>query len=203
MPENPAQEAVDAVDKALDAQEKAHAVPGSPKDSWAKMQRLTTFLASLAALLTAVGALIKSCDHSVTENAYATLAKGMQQVQSATEQNHQDLVALHSYLAAPTDRDGDGVADGEDTGELFDAGVPMPLASTRPTPPMATGTIQFISPPASSSYSATRQAFLNAAPKDAGVPFVALLAPTGTLPPVHSAPAAWQPKTWPDVASGK
>jgi hypothetical protein len=184
MGENPAEKAVEALDKAIEAGEKSGGT-----GSWARIQQLTTFFASIAALLTAVGAFIKSCDHSVTENAYSTLSKGVQQVQSATDQNHKDLVALRDYVASPSADAGEApMADTSALIELFDAG---PIAFVPMTP--------------ASSFASARDQFLNAQPrKDAGAPAVVVVKPVAAAPPppVHPAPSAWVAKSWPQVENG-
>ena len=129
MTENPVAELIEATVKAVDADAEAAADAGAadradradgvadggppsapskpraarPASLWSRLGQLSHFLLSIAALLTAVAAMVKSCDHSVTENAYATLAGGIKATAEGTEKNHEDLLALRGYLAGPAD----------------------------------------------------------------------------------------------------
>jgi hypothetical protein len=63
-----------------------------------QLRSLAALFTALAALVASVGALVKTFDHSVTENSYNTLSQGIQDVVAAQQRNHDDLTALHGYL---------------------------------------------------------------------------------------------------------
>jgi hypothetical protein len=185
--ENRAAEAVHAAAEAVEEIEK-----GKPTS---KLHSLTALLMAGAAFVTSVGASLKSCDHSVTENAYSTLTTGIQKVTDAEQQNHQDIVALRAYL--------DGLS--RNPLSVVDAGAPMPApttaASFAPPPPMS-GSSGGSSGSGSSSGSSARPPRpmpTSASMADAGVISFVIPPP----PPVSPAPAPWKAPAWPDVAAGR
>ncbi len=190
MPEekNPA-EAVKAAAEAVEAL--AENKKGeSPADH--KMRSLAAVILACASLIGTIGSLYKSCDHSVTENAYATLTTGIQKNTEAEQQNHQDIVAIRGYL--------DGLARAPMTmppAPAMDAGAPA-IAPSTPTPaPTLTPLVR----PKPVTAAAVPRLIVG----DAGSP-VALLVESQTLPPppeVHPPPAPWKAKPWADVAALK
>lgn len=67
-----------------------------------KAQRLKSWaniIATTAALLTAVAAIFKPQDQTVSRNTYEQLKTAIEQTQQDVKQNHDDMVALHNYLA--------------------------------------------------------------------------------------------------------
>jgi hypothetical protein len=67
-----------------------------------KAQRLKSWaniIATTAALLTAVAAIFKPQDQTINRNTYEELRTAVTQVDSEVKQNHDDMVALHNYLA--------------------------------------------------------------------------------------------------------
>ncbi len=55
-------------------------------------------LAGVAGVLTAAGALLKSCDHSVTQSAYDTLGASIAKLSDQQQRDHNDLANLRGYL---------------------------------------------------------------------------------------------------------
>jgi len=89
----------DAADAAEEADRESHAPSrGANIRSWAIM------VASIAALLTSVGAIFKPQDHSVTQQGYEEITKSLQAVTTQQQQTHDDLIALRTYVA---DRNGE------------------------------------------------------------------------------------------------
>ncbi|MGH6877088.1 MAG: hypothetical protein ACREHV_06860, partial [Rhizomicrobium sp.] len=67
-----------------------------------KAQRLKSWaniIATTAALLTAVAAIFKPQDQTVNRNTYEQLRTAVIQADLEVKQNHDDMVALHNYLA--------------------------------------------------------------------------------------------------------
>lgn len=55
-------------------------------------------LAGVAGVLTAAGALLKSCDHSVTQSAYDTLGVSIAKLADQQQRDHNDLANLRGYI---------------------------------------------------------------------------------------------------------
>jgi hypothetical protein len=70
--------------------------PSDPKaqqlKSWANI------IATTAALVTAVGALLKPADTTATKNTYEQLKASIEETNNVVKQDHDDMVALHNYL---------------------------------------------------------------------------------------------------------
>ncbi len=122
--ENEAGEALEAVADAIERVDDAADTirPPDPEDkkgskfkAW--MKQSASFMTHIVALLAAFGAFLKSCDHSVTKNAYEALSLNITKLSDQTQKNHDDLVALHGYL--------DGMAHQP---------LIAPLGSTSPAP---------------------------------------------------------------------
>jgi len=178
MPEDPAQDASEAVETAVEATERNRSA--SP---WKRISQLTNFVASVTALLVAAAAFMKTCDHSVTERAYAAATEGIQQNQKAVERQQKELLALREYVAPPV----------QETPQN-DMGI------------SADGGILFVPTIAADGFVAARDAFLDAAP-DAGTvikvkPVIVVEARKPPPPPVSSAPVAWKPKAWDSIKTG-
>lgn len=56
-------------------------------------------IASLAALATSLGAIFKPQDHSVTQESYTELSKGITSLTEQSQKNHDDIVALRTYMS--------------------------------------------------------------------------------------------------------
>ena len=63
---------------------------------WAHASR--HLLTALAAVLVALAALLRPQDHTVTKNSYETTAQGIAKVEDEIRKNHEDIVALRSYI---------------------------------------------------------------------------------------------------------
>jgi hypothetical protein len=63
-----------------------------------RMKSLANIIATTAALVTAVGALLKPTDTTVTEKSYSQLKTAIEHTAQDVKQNHDDMVALHNYL---------------------------------------------------------------------------------------------------------
>lgn len=97
-----------------------------PEDTVAARRRSTAALiVALTGVMTAVGAFIKSADHSVTKASYDELSTGLKKISDQTSQNHDDIVALRGYVAG---------LNGE---------VLLPSASVTP-PPMPSATVSAV-----------------------------------------------------------
>lgn len=68
-----------------------------PKSS-SPVKEWVTLVTALTALVAAIGAAFKPQDQTSTKMSYETLAKAVQEASAATARNHDDLVALRSYL---------------------------------------------------------------------------------------------------------
>lgn len=74
--------------------------PKSPKSSLAStIKSWAVLIASLAALATALGAIFKPQDHTVTQTSYEQLSKTMQKIEDQGQANHDDIVSIRQYLA--------------------------------------------------------------------------------------------------------
>lgn len=111
----------DAVEGADDAD--TEPPPGAHKKR-DKVRSTISLLTHFVALLAASGAFLKTCDHSVTKNAYEALSQNIQKLADQQKQNHDDLVAIHGYL--------DGMARAPMT-------APAESAMTMALPPPAGG----------------------------------------------------------------
>ncbi len=153
-----------------------------------KIRSLAALVLAATSLLATLGTFIKTCDHSVTENAYETLSQGIQKAQDDQRQNHEDIVAIRSYL--------EGLSRAPLLPSIGDAGVvvlPVPSTSASAIP-----TLRPLVRPLPTTTAAV------ALPNDGGLVTFAIQSPElPTPPPVHSAPPAWQAKPWNDVAAGR
>jgi hypothetical protein len=62
------------------------------------IKHVTALVAALAALITSIAAIVKPQDDSMTNRSYGELRKAVQDLTTATTQNHDDVIALRSYL---------------------------------------------------------------------------------------------------------
>jgi len=94
-----ANEIEEAVQEAVEGADNADTdpPPGAHKKR-EKMRSTISLLTHIVALLAASGAFLKTCDHSVTKNAYDALSENIQKLADQQKQNHDDLVAIHGYL---------------------------------------------------------------------------------------------------------
>ncbi len=62
------------------------------------MKQSASFMTHIVALLAAFGAFLKTCDHSVTKNAYDTLSANITKLSDNQEKLGQDVANIHGYL---------------------------------------------------------------------------------------------------------
>ncbi len=70
----------------------------------AKIRSIAILIASVAALITSIGAFFRPQDHSVQQASYEELSKSITAAYEEQQKNHDDIVALRTYLA---DRSGE------------------------------------------------------------------------------------------------
>lgn len=96
-------------------------------------------LAGAAGVLTAAGALLKSCDHSVTQSAYVTLSGSIAKLSDQEQRDHADLASLRGYLDGMARRAPQEAPAADEAGKP--AGAPQgrrpPPRAPRPEPPPA------------------------------------------------------------------
>ena len=140
-------EAAGEVADAIEGGDSSVPPPGDkPPSKWAKLRQVSHLITSVVALLAAVGAFLKTCDHSVTENSYNTLSETIKSLNEGQQKNHDDIVALHGYLDGLTHA---SLAQTPVASAVpADSGAPAPSASQAVTPPVVhpapTGTISAI-----------------------------------------------------------
>jgi hypothetical protein len=127
--ENEAGEALEAVADAIDHVDDADTIrPPDPQHKGdglkAWMKQSASLMTHIVALLAAFAAFAKTCDHSITKNAYEALSLNITKLSDQTQKNHDDLVALHGYL--------DGMAHQPLIAPLGSAS-PAPLPTTATT----------------------------------------------------------------------
>lgn len=108
-------------------------------------------IASIAALVTAIGALMKPPEEPAAKASYETLSKAVEDNSKQAAQNHDDIVALRNYLegyvkgsvpavapsAAPSASSSAAVAQATPTGPSTKSlRPPAPLPSVGPRPPV-------------------------------------------------------------------
>lgn len=151
-----------------------------------KLRSLAALILSCASLIATLGTFIKTCDHSVTQNAYNELSTNITQLSNDAKQNHDDLVALRGYL--------DGLAHAP----LITTGAPVPTASASAVAPPAV--IPALRPLVRPAPSASAASYVAPLP-----PNVAALVVSDTVPvpTIHPAPPPAAPRPFADVAAGK
>jgi hypothetical protein len=219
MPEeNKAAEAIEAAEEVAEALAKVDEDEKDKRPSVGplsnhKIRSLAALILAGASLLATLGTFIKTCDHSVTENAYDTLAQNITKLSDNQEKLGQDLANLHGYLEGmrglqrmqgqlhtaqvtiPTTMDG-----GETTVVTPTRSWTCPPGDPLCTPPNETVSptvrpTKPTKPPASSKVTFSVMQW-----EDAGVIAFAPAAPT--LPPVSPPPAPVAPPTF-DIAAAK
>ena len=182
--------AAEAIEK-LTEDDKTNKTPSVGPFSDHKLRSLAALILASTSLLATLGTFIKTCDHSVTQNAYETLSQGIQKAQDDQRQNHEDIVAIRSYL--------EGLSRAPMSASL-DAGAvasPIPSTSASSTAPTASSLRPLVRP----TTTATAAVSL---PNDGGlITFAIQSEQLPPPPPVHSAPPTWQAKPWNDVAAGR
>lgn len=187
--ESPVEAAVEAVERVAHAVEKASESdppPSSKGKPPSRLKQWAAFFTSIAALLASGGAFLKTCDHSITQNAYNTLSGEITKVDDKQQRDHEDLVKLQGYL--------DGLArapvvpivspSASMAVSTIDAGAP-PVGTIRPWPPATTH------PSATAA----------AGNPDGGLVTFAIIAPP--LPSVQASGKPVRPPPWAQVAAGK
>jgi hypothetical protein len=143
--ESPLDAVVDAVEKVTHAVEKGSESEPPPSGKSAKMVKLKAWasvITSMAALVASLGAFLKACDHTLTQNAYNTLSDNITKLSDEQQKNHEDLLSLRGYLDGLS-RSPLGPAPTPSLPPEVDAGSPPHMApnawtkSGHPTPAVA------------------------------------------------------------------
>jgi len=144
-----------------------------------KVKAFTSVAASIGALLVSIGTFAKSCDHSLTANAYNTLSKNISALSDQEAANHNDLLTLRGYL--------DGLA----RNPIPVVPLPTPAPSPSPQPQnFGNGKSQILKPlvrPSQEQDSIRLMVVPSAEP----------------VPSIHAAPAPIKPPTWSQVETLK
>jgi hypothetical protein len=135
-------------------------------------------LAGIAGVLTAIGALAKSCDHSVTQSAYNTLSDSITKLSDQQQKDHGDLANLRGYL------------DGLSHAPMIPVAAPTPSAALSPA----------AAAPAATKPLPAKPAHLTAA---GGGPMASGSPVQFNAPPVPTVNAAFAPVRAPDFGSIK
>jgi hypothetical protein len=213
MPEeNRAAEALDAAKEAgeaiaeVDEEKNEHPSVGPLSDH--KIRSLAALILAGASLLATLGTFIKTCDHSVTENAYDTLAQNITKLSDNQEKLGQDVANLHGYLEGmqghlraaqitlPATLDG-GEATAVTPSRSWTCPLGDPLCAPANETARPTARPSKPTKPAASSI----VTFNVMQWEDAGV-MMALAPAAPTLPPVSPPPAPVAPPTF-DIAAAK
>jgi hypothetical protein len=86
----------------------------------ARLKSIATIVASLAALVTALGAYFKPTDHSVTKSSYEELTSVLKGISDQVDKDHEDLTELRGYV------------EGVIAGKSIPATVVQPVAGALP-----------------------------------------------------------------------
>ena len=89
-------EAIEAAEKAIDLLPSDKPPRRSTRSD--RLRSGAVFLASGAGLLASLGALLKTCDHSVTESAYNTLSESIVKLSDQEQKTQQDVASIRGYL---------------------------------------------------------------------------------------------------------
>lgn len=89
-------EAIEAAEKAIEGLPSSRAPKHSTRSD--RLKSGAVFLASGAGLLASLGALLKTCDHSVTESAYNTLSESIVKLSDQEQKTQQDVSSIRGYL---------------------------------------------------------------------------------------------------------
>lgn len=159
--------------------------PGAPPSKAKQVKALIHLITSITALIAALGAFLKTCDHSMTENSYNTLSESIKTITENQQKTHDDLVALHGYLDGLTHAPLVPATALATSAPTVDAGGPASSASAlTPFHPAPTNTIAAAP-----------------VPRDAGLITFAIQAPP--LPSVQSTKAAAPPPPFAQAAAAK
>jgi hypothetical protein len=98
MPENEIENVADALEQGLDDTDTVRP-PGSRLDETRRLvKQYASLMTHIVALLAGVGALFKTCDHSVTKNAYNALSDNITKLSDNQERLGRDVANIHGYL---------------------------------------------------------------------------------------------------------
>jgi len=206
--EDPVEAVADAAE-AIEHLAEGNKTPSVGPFSDHKLRSVAALILASASLLATIGTFAKTCDHSVTENAYTTLSANIAQLAETQKQNHDDIVAMRGYL--------DGLARAPMTDIAPDAGVvpfalPSAVTPTHPPAKPAKPQVAPVPPEVLQKWLANISSSVDAgeAPIDlsqAAAMTAAVPAPADTSlpepPQVHPPPAPIKSKPWADVAAGK
>jgi hypothetical protein len=140
-----------------------------------KIRSLAALILAATSLLATLGTFLKTCDHTVTQNAYTQTENDIQKLNDEQAKTREDIVAIRGYL--------DGLAHAPITpvvvpGIGVDAGTaPSAVPSLRP----------LVRPPTTADAGSITFAIISAPP----------------VPSIHPPPPPFQQKAWPDVLGGK
>ena len=111
---------------------------GNDEETDPKAQRLKSLanvIATTAALLAAVTALIKPQDQTVNRNTYDQLKNAIEHTNQDVKQNHDDMVALHNYLLGYYAGDQFALPPLSSTKTVVvDAGIPATISTSTDVP---------------------------------------------------------------------
>jgi hypothetical protein len=150
---DPTENVIEAVEKVAHAVEKnTESDPPPSKDKGKIKEKFKPWIhliTSVTALIAAGGAFLKTFDHSLTQNAYNTLAESITKIQDEQRGNHEDLVKLQAYLdglarnpimpapsstsSSPQTPSATATASAPPT--EVDAGLPIPKVVVHTSPP--------------------------------------------------------------------
>jgi len=115
-----------------------------------KAQRLRSWaniIATTAAMLTAVAAVFKPQDQTVNRNTYEQLKASIEHTNEDVKQNHEDMVAIHSYLQ--------GYFAGSAAFAPLSSNVPTATSAQKPPNIQTAPTVTFTVPSATATATTT------------------------------------------------
>jgi hypothetical protein len=123
-----AADVAEAVEQNLTKEEEASL--GKPSGA----KNLIHVITSVTALVAALGAFMKTCDHTLTRNAYNTLSESISKIEDEQKKNHEDLLKLQAYLDGMARAPITSTSVTSTTASTVDAGAPVPSPSPSPSP---------------------------------------------------------------------
>lgn len=194
MPEEEASEALESVAVAIEhADENSEPPPPSEKKKGkfkAWMKQSASFMTHVVALIAAFGAFLKTCDHSVTKNAYEALSENITKLSDNQEKLAQDVANMHGYL--------EGMGHQPMGTWSVPSARPSPSPSPTPMPPHTASVATALPPhlPRPVASTSARITFLIA---DAGAPIPGAAPLAVALPPASPPPPPVKPPSFATV----